>query len=221
MFRCTCSFLIAGDAGCGAEFEGIEEEYSARELAVSCPCATWLDDGFVRDAGTCTSVNGESKGKSSGKYIEDVVLSLWNVLQSLQVVRVGSAACTAFIGSFFAAVACRRAAAFSGVISVMVIEVQAAAALQLSVTLVLSVPTPFVESLLFQAAAALMYQNSFGSGFVTPVVEGWLLQAAAAQCYPNALVDVLSTPFVGFFSILVVCILAWSGLVLGLVHATC
>ena len=83
----------------------------------------------MRDAGTCTSVNGESKGKSSGKDIGDVVLRLWNVLQSLQVVPFGSAACTAFIGSFFAAVACRRAAAFSGVFSVMVIEVQAAAVL--------------------------------------------------------------------------------------------
>ena len=79
---------MAGDAGCGAEFDGIEEEYSVRELAVSCPCAAWLDGGYVRDAGTCTSVNGESKGKSSGRDIEDVVLSLWNVLQSLQVVRV-------------------------------------------------------------------------------------------------------------------------------------
>ena len=112
------------------------------------------------------------KEKSSGKDLEDKVLSLWNVLQSLQVVRVGSAACTAFIGSFKAAVAYRRAAAFSGVISVMVIEVQAAAALQLSVTLVLLV--------------------------VTPVVEGWLLQAAAALCYPNALVDVLFHPVCRF-----------------------
>ena len=92
MSWCPCSFLTAGDAGCGAEFEGIEEEYSVRELAVSCPCAAWLDDGFVRHAGTCTSVNGESKGKSSGTDLEDKVLSLWNVLQSFQVVRVGSAA---------------------------------------------------------------------------------------------------------------------------------
>ena len=155
---------------------------------VSCPCA-WLDDDFVRDAGTCTSVNGESKGESSGKDIEDVVLSLWNVLQSFQVVRVGSAACTAFIGSFFAAVACRRATAFlwcdlgdghrgsSG-----------------------------------SCVATLCYI----AAFCTPFVESLLLQAAAALCYPNALVDVLSTPFVGFFSILVVWILAWSGFVLGL-----
>ena len=136
MSRCP----MAGDAGCGAEFEGIEEGYSVRELAVSCPCAAWADDGFVRDAGTCTSVNGESKGKSPGKDIGDVVLRLWNVLQSLQVVPIGSAACTAFIGSFFAAAACRRAAAFSGVFSVMVIEV----------------------------AAVLMHQNELGGGFVTP-----------------------------------------------------
>ena len=81
-----------------------------------------------------TSVNGESKRKRSGKDLEDKVLSLWHALQSLKVVRVGSAACIAFIGSFFAAVACRRAAAFSCVISVMVIKAQAAAALQLSVT---------------------------------------------------------------------------------------
>ena len=127
---------MAGDAGCGAEFEGIEEGYSVRELAVSCPCAAWSDDGFVRDAGTCTSVNGESKGKSSGKDIGYVVLRLWNVLQSLEVVPIGSAACTAFIGSFFAAAACRRAAAFSGVFSVMVIE----------------------------AAAVLMYQKGLGVG---------------------------------------------------------
>ena len=145
-------FLWLATLGCGAEFDGIEEEYSVRELAVSCFCAAWLDDGYVRDAGTCTSVNGECKRKSSGKDI-DVVLRLWNVLQSLQVVPVGSAACTAFIGSFFAAVACRRAAAFSGVISVLVIEVQAAAALQLPVTLVLVVKAPFVECWLLQEAS--------------------------------------------------------------------
>ena len=79
-------------------------------------------------------------------------------------VRVGSAACTAFIGSFFAAVACRRAAALSGVISELVVEVQAAAALQLPVTLVPVVKAPFVEQWLLQAVAALMYQNASGGG---------------------------------------------------------
>ena len=142
MSRCPCTVLMAGDACCGAEFDGIVEGFSVRELAVSCSRAAWSDDGFVRHAGTCTSVNGECKWKSSGKDLEDKVLSLWVLLQ---VVRVGSAVCTAFIGSFFVAVACRRAAALSGVISVLVIEVQAAAALQLPVTLVLVVKAPVFE----------------------------------------------------------------------------
>ena len=121
------------------------------------------------------------------------------MLESLQVVRVGSAACTAFIGSFIAAVACRRAAAFSGVTSVLVIEVPAAAALQLPVTLVPVVKAPFVEYWLFQAKAALCHPNALErGGFVTPVVDVWLLQAAAALCHPNALVDVLSTFFYRF-----------------------
>ena len=61
MSRCPCSFLMAGDAGCGAEFDGIEEEYPVRELAVSCPCAVWLDDGYVWDAGT--SLKGQVQAK--------------------------------------------------------------------------------------------------------------------------------------------------------------
>ena len=46
MSRCPCSFLMGGDAGCGAEFEGIEEEFSVSELAVflsqCCLVGCWL-----------------------------------------------------------------------------------------------------------------------------------------------------------------------------------
>ena len=194
-----------------------------RELAVSCPCAAWLDDGFVRDAGTCTSVNGESKGKSSGKDIEDVVLSFWYVLQSFQVVRVGSAACTAFIGSFFAAVACRRAAALSGVISVICHRGSSGSCVATLSHIGAFCRDAFCRILVVPGGSCVLYQNALESGFVSPVVEGWLLQVAAALCYPNALVDVLSTPFVGFF------LISGSGFWLGvglfwtsdLVHATC